>query len=150
MGRILGGSTLLLLAAFMAIGFMRADIDRSAFTTIIAVLVVVVLPAVAGGVLLLRPGASRRRNAARLEALRQQTLEAEVLRLAARRGAKLTVLEVATELAVGTDAAEAALGALATRGVAEIEVTESGMLVYAFRDISLLSEKARAKGVLDD
>jgi hypothetical protein len=150
MGRILGGSALLLLAGLMAFGFIGADVDASAPATLVAVLVVVVLPAVAGIVLLMRPSGSARRHAQRREELRQQTVEAEVLRLAARRGAKLTVVEVATELAVGTDAAEAALNALAARDVAELEVTQSGVLVYAFRDISLLPEKPRSKGILDD
>jgi hypothetical protein len=36
------------------------------------------------------------------------------------------------------------------RGFAEIEITDSGMLVYKFPDVQLLSEKATGKGVLDD
>ena len=149
MGRIVGGSALLLLAAFMAIGFMGADVDASAPATLAAVLVVVVLPAVAGLTLLVRrPGA---RNAhARRESLRRETVESEVLRLAAQHGARLTVVEVVSALGVSTDAAEEALNALAARDLAEVQVTNSGVIVYMFRDIALLGEKPHARGVLDD
>lgn len=149
MGRIMGGSALLLLAAFMAIGFMGADVDASAPATLAAVLVVVVLPAVAGLTLLVRrPGSARAH--ARRDALRRETIESEVLRLAAQHGARLTVVEVVSALGVSTDAAEEALNALAARDMAELQVTNSGVIVYAFRDIALLGEKPHARGVLDD
>jgi hypothetical protein len=38
---------------------------------------------------------------------------------------------------------------LVIRGVAEPEVTESGLLVYAFHDVRRLEEKPRSKGVLE-
>jgi predicted ArsR family transcriptional regulator len=72
------------------------------------------------------------------------------MRLAARRGGRLTVVEVITELAVSTEAAKESLDALAMQEVADMEVTDSGMLVYAFRDIQNLSQKENAKGILDD
>jgi hypothetical protein len=33
--------------------------------------------------------------------------------------------------------------------MAELEITDSGLLVYAFGDVQRLSEKPRAKGILD-
>jgi hypothetical protein len=148
-GRIFGGGGLILLALFMLIGFLRADVTSGLATTI-AFLVAVVLPAVGGIALLRRPLGAGRRLAARRDQLRRQTLDAEVLRLAAGRGGRLTVVEVVTELAVSADAARESLDSLARLEVADLEVTDSGTIVYAFRDVQNLAEKERAKGILDD
>ena len=45
MGRWFGGVGLLLLALFMLVGFLRADVDASAPATLVAVLIGVGLPA---------------------------------------------------------------------------------------------------------
>lgn len=148
MGRWFGGGGLLLLALFMLVGFLRADVDASAPATLIAVLIGVGLPAAGGVALIARPGA-RRRLEQRREELRRQTLEAEVLRLAARHGGRLTVVEVVTELAVDADGAKQVLDALMVRGLAEIEVTDSGMLVYTFHDVASLPDKSSARGLLE-
>ncbi|HEX7089523.1 MAG TPA: hypothetical protein VF192_05265 [Longimicrobiales bacterium] len=148
MGRWFGGGGLLLLALFMLVGFLRADVDASAPATLVAVLIGVGLPAFGGVALIARPGA-RRRLARRREELRRQTLEAEVLRLAGRHGGRLTVVEVVTELAVDADDAKQVLDALMVGGLAEIEVTDSGMLVYTFRDVASLPHKSSARGLLE-
>jgi hypothetical protein len=148
-GRIFGGGGLILLALFMLIGFLRAEVTSGLATTI-AFLVAVVLPAVGGIALLRRPLGAGGRLAERRDRLRRQTLDAEVLRLAAGRGGRLTVVEVVTELAVSTDAARESLDSLARHEVADLEVTDSGTIVYAFRDVQNLAEKERAKGILDE
>jgi hypothetical protein len=149
-GRILGGSGLVLLALFMLVGFLRADLTASGFASTVAFLIAVVLPGAGGLALIASHMGSRRRLAGRHDQLRRQTLDSEVMRLAARRGGRLTVVEVITELAVSTEAAKESLDALAMQEVADMEVTDSGMLVYAFRDIQNLSQKENAKGILDD
>lgn len=148
MGKRIGGGLLLLLALFMLVGFLNADVDRSAGTTVLALLLTVALPA-AAGVVMLRGAGGRKRLAQRREVLRQQTLAAELVRLAGQRGGKLTAVEVLAEFAVTAEEAEAALRDLAVRGVAEPEVTESGLLVYAFPDVRLLDEKPGSRGVLE-
>ena len=148
MGRSLGVA-LILIALFMLVGFLRADLAASGVAQAIAFVVAVVLPAVGGVALLAAPMGSKRRVAARRQQLRRQTLDAEVLRLAGRRGGKLTVVEVVTELAVTTEEATESLDQLARHELAELEVTESGTIVYAFRDVQNLAQKDRAKGILD-
>ena len=144
-----GGVGLVLLALFMLVGFLRADLGASGVATAIAFFVAVVLPAAGGIALLAAPAGSSRRLVARRAQLRRQTLGAELLRLAARRGGKLTVVEVVTELAVSAEEAAESLDLLAREEVAELEVTDSGTIVYAFRDVQNLSQKERAKGILD-
>jgi hypothetical protein len=146
---MIGGVLLLLLALFMLAGFLNADVDRSAGTTLIALVLAVGLPAGAGIALIARRRGGGQRLAARRETLRRQTLESELVRLAGRHGGKLTSIEVVRELAVSPEDADAVLRDLVHRSIAEPEVTESGLLVYAFHDLQKLEEKPRSKGVLE-
>jgi hypothetical protein len=149
LGKLLGGSGLLLIALLMLVGFLRSDVSASAPATLVAVLIGVVLPAGGGVALLASHFGAGRRIGERREQLRRQTLESEILRLAGQRGGKLTMVEVVTELAVTPEAATAALNALMIRDLAEIQITDSGVLVYAFRDIQHLPEKAGSRDILD-
>ena len=106
------------------------------------------IPGTVGVALLLRPG-QKNRIALRKEELRRQTIESEILRLAARSQNKLTVVEVVTDLAISAEEAASALDSLAARDLAELQVTDSGVLVYDFRDLRHLSEKDSATGLLD-
>lgn len=147
MNRTTGGIALLVLAGLMFIGFMRSDATLAAPATIVAVLLTAVAPAI-GGIALLRGGDSKRSR--RLDQLRDQTIDAEILRLAVSEGGRLTAVEVATALTLTPEAAKEKLDALVGRDVADIAVTERGVVVYTFHDAKHLGGKSDAKGVLDD
>lgn len=149
MARLIGGGSLLLLSLFMLLGFFRSDVTLSAPTTAFALIITVALPAAAGAALLAGKLGYRRKLANRKEQLRLQTMDAEILRLAGKHNGKLTVVEVVSELAVTPETAKRALEAMHMRELAEIEITDSGVLVYAFHDIQRLSEKPYSKGILD-
>ena len=137
---------LLTLAGLMLFGFLRSSASIAAPATIVALLITVVAPAV-GGIAMLR-GTDLARGK-RLDQLRQQTIDAEVLRLAVTEGGRLTAVEVATALALTPEQAKDTLDALVARDVADIAVTERGVLVYTFHDAKHLGGKGDAKGVLD-
>jgi hypothetical protein len=145
-----GGIALLLLALVMLLGFFRSDADAGSIATLGALFVAVGLPALGGLALLRRRLRRQRRSGDRTERLRQQTLEAEILRLAGRHEGKLTAVEVASDLGVRVEEAKRVLDELMVRGQADIEVTDSGVLVYRFYDIEHLGEKKRTRGLLDD
>ena len=69
--------------------------------------------------------------------------------MAVRHEGRLTAVEVAGELAVPTATAEDLLNELMARELADVEVTDSGLLVYAFHDVKHLSEKDEARGLLE-
>ncbi len=149
-GKVLGGGALVLLALFMVAGFLRSAVNPWAPATLLALLVAVVLPAAGGVWLLVSAFGGGGRIARRQEELRLRTLQAEILRIAPRLGGKLTVVEVTAELAVDPKLAEAALHDMAVRELADVELAESGHLVYSFKRIqNLPDEKDRAKRVLD-
>ncbi|MBA3579924.1 MAG: hypothetical protein H0W42_08060 [Gemmatimonadaceae bacterium] len=95
-----------------------------------------------------RLGGDRSLTRAKVQ-LRRQTIEAEVLRLAGQREGKITVVEVVSELAIDHSEATDVLETLSVRGLADIQITDSGTIVYDFRDLRLLGEKGSAKDVLE-
>ena len=149
MGRFIGAGALFLIALFMLLGFARSSVQMSAPAGLVALLLTVGLPAAAGAALVMGHFRARGQLTGRKAQLRQQTLEAEIIGAAERHGGKLTVVEVVRDLAVTSEDAQEALNALHTRELAEIEMTESGMLVYAFRDVQGLKDKESSRGLLD-
>jgi hypothetical protein len=148
-GRLVGGALLVLLSLFMLFGFLGSSASLGAPATIAALLLTVALPAAAGVALASGHFRARGRFARRRDELRQQTIESEILRLAGQRDGRLTAVEVASDMAISPEAAKDALDSLALREQAELEITESGVIVYAFHDVRHLEEKPHAKGVLD-
>ena len=150
MGRLLGGGALVFLALFMLLGFLSTSRPLSFPAAALTLLVAVGLPGATGGALLWLHFRDKLGFRHRRELLRDQTHQSEVLKLAERKGGKLTVVEVVAEAALDAGTAERLLQELVTQGIADIEVTDSGVLVYAFHDIQKLSEKSLSKDVLDD
>lgn len=140
---------LFLLAIIMGWGFLRSDASLASPATWVALAVAVGVPAAAGVALVTGGPGRARRLRERKEQLRRDTLDAELIRLAGERDGRITVVEAVTALGVPAEAARDALSSLVTRGLADIEVTESGLLVYAFPDVRLLHEKPHSRDVLD-
>jgi hypothetical protein len=150
MGKLWAAAGLAAVSLFMLLGVLGSEAAMAPGVKLVTVLLTVGLPATGAGFLLRSHYNDRRLHGGAREAIRAQTVRSEILRVAARKGGKLTVPEVIAELAVDKATAEAALQALHLEELAEIEITESGMLVYEFPEIRKLEEKDRAKGLLDD
>ncbi len=148
--RPVAGFGLVGVSLFMLLGFLNADLSGSALVSALTLLVAVGIPGAAGGTLLYQHFAQGKKLSGSRDQLKRQTQESELLRLAGEHSGRLTVVEVVRELAVTHSDAEELLRSLQVRGFAEIEITDSGMLVYRFPDVQLLEEKGTAKGVLDD
>ena len=78
---------------------------------------------------------SSRRLDSAAQLVRSRKIENDLLRLARRRGGRLTVIEAATETGYTAAETEAQLKQLAEGGFVEIEVTEAGVMVYRFPEI---------------
>lgn len=147
MSRKIGGGALLFIAALMLLGFLRSSASLMSPTAIFALLLTVALPAYAG-IALLR-GALGGTSATRMQALRQQTIEAEILKLAMAHQGRLTEVEVASALALPAGEAKLSLDALVAREVADLEITDEGVLVYTFHEARYFEGKRNAGGLLD-
>jgi hypothetical protein len=146
---IWGGAALLALAVFMLLGFLRSTATLAAPATLVALALTVALPGIAGAALLTRRLRQGSRLDASREALRRQTLESEILRLAGAHDGRLTLVEIVSEMAVPSEEAQAALDALTQREVADIAITDSGTLVYTFRDLERRVDKGAARPLLE-
>jgi hypothetical protein len=98
-----------------------------------------VAPSVLGVALWLR--ASRQKRAAAEEAL-----EREILRLAAQSHSKLTATDVAVRIVITVKQAEEALQSMVIKGLAQIQISESGAVVYHFYTLLSHDEKQGATG----
>ncbi|NIQ55526.1 MAG: hypothetical protein GWN71_19845 [Gammaproteobacteria bacterium] len=130
-------------------GLVRSGADLSAPVTWIAALVAIGLPATGAAVLLSGPFRERGRRRDRTARLARETQEADVLALAREHGGRLTLAEAMADLALSEPTARGILSDLTTRGMCDLQVTESGLLVYVFDDLALLDEKPDSRGVLD-
>lgn len=69
-----------------------------------------------------------------------------MVRLAGRKSGRLTVVG---ELGLTGQEAQETLESLMNQGIGDLEITDSGLLVYRFADIQRLAEKARSRPILD-
>lgn len=149
MSKIAVGIGLWILAIFMALGFTRANIQASRPAIALSFLIAVVLPAAGGSGLIYGHLQGDRRLAARRQQLQQQTLESEILRLATAAQGKITQLEVMRDLAIDQPLAQQTLDAMLSKGILDLEITDSGVLVYTIYDLQNLSEKSTSKRISD-
>jgi hypothetical protein len=144
-----GGIVLLMVSAFMGIGFLAGGVSQHSIgVQLFSILVAVGVPG-ASGVALLRQHLRRALPSPEVAALPRARWTSELVKLAAKKGGRLTVVEVIAETALAPDQVQAAFDEVCASGLAEPEVTESGLIVYAFRDLLLLGEKSDSRGLLD-
>lgn len=150
MKKLVGGFGLLSLSLFMLLGYFRAEITGGPAVEVLTVLFAVLRPAGGGAGLLYShhrqsEAVQQRRHRQRLEGVKS-----DLVRLAREHGGKLTVVEAMSDLRLDAHLAEDALKELQVSGMAELELTDSGLIVYTFEDVKLLDEKGTARGILDD
>jgi predicted DNA-binding transcriptional regulator len=146
--RLWGGAALIALALFMLVGFFGSNVPFGG-AALFALLLLVGVPGAWGISLLLGHRRRGEKFQQRREALRSQTLGAEILKLAGAQQGKLTVAEIVRDLAVTPDAATAALNELHLQELADIEITEDGVLVYVFADVKRIEDKLSSRDVLE-
>jgi hypothetical protein len=127
---------------------VRADVSFGHLSVVVAFLLTVAGPA-AGGIALLRSSSARALSPGRRDALRRQVLESEILRIAATRGNRMTVIELVTELSLTAEEAKAVLDDMMARSLADIEITDGGGIVYTFPDLEQLGERDRTRKLLE-
>lgn len=150
MNKLLGGIGLLSLSGFMLLGFAKADLsDQSTAVKTMTFAMGVGLPAAAGLGLVHSHRRDRKLLATHIVNSRLIALRSEILKLARENQEKLTEIEVISELGIEPAVANEVLTTLCQQDLAEIEMTDSGLIVYAFRDIQQLPSKHSSKDLFD-
>ncbi|MBF0529216.1 MAG: hypothetical protein HQK55_08095 [Deltaproteobacteria bacterium] len=145
----IAGFFLIFLSLFMLMGFFKADLDMSPAVKLTALAIASGLPLLGGIWLFYTNYREKARLAASKLNLAAKTREAEVLKLAEKLGGRLTAVEVVTALALDQAQAKDLLESLASQGLAEVGLTDTGVIVYSFYDVLHLKEKNKAKNVLE-
>ena len=79
--------------------------------------------------------------------LRYRRQQNRVVRLARQRGGRLTVTETAADTGLTVEEAAEILKRLADGGFVEVEITDSGLIVYRFPEVLFAHEKHWSRGV---
>lgn len=149
MGKLIGAGVLFSVAAFMILGFLGSATAMTLPVAVITWGVAVGIP-VAGGLGLIHLYRKERGAQSETRAdVRRQTWEAEVVRLAGRKSGRLTVVELVGELGLSAEEAQETLESLMNQGIGDIEITESGLLVYRFEDVQRLKDKSQSRPILE-
>ena len=120
----------------LAVGLAEDGMAAFNIGDMVGLLVMVVAPVTAGS-LMIRSRFKQKQKAlqAQQKAL-ERDREREILQLAQRKGGRLTVTEIAADTSLTTDEAEKFMNELVSKGYVSMNVTESGVIVYDFYDIS--------------
>jgi hypothetical protein len=81
--------------------------------------------------------------------LREQTIDAEILRLAIERQGRLTLLEITSGLGLTDADVKHSLEQMVRREKADLDVTEDGVIVYTFHDAKHLDGTRDSKRFLN-
>ena len=79
--------------------------------------------------------------------VRYRRQQSRVVRLARQRGGRLTVTETAADTGLTVEEAAEILKRLADGGFVEVEITDSGLIVYRFPEVLFAHEKHWSRGV---
>jgi hypothetical protein len=77
----------------------------------------------------------------RRELIREQNLGADIIRLADRKGGKLTIFEVMAEFNLNSETAEQSLNGLITKRLARRIINEAGAFIYVIDNIRRLPRR---------
>lgn len=150
MNKLFGGIGCLSLSVFMLLGFAKADLsDQSTVVKAMTFGLGVGLPMTAGIGLVQSHQRDRKLLATRIVNSRLIALRSEILKIAQANQGKLTEIEVISELGIEQAVAQEVLTNLCQQDLAEIEMTDSGLLVYVFPDIQQIPNKHSSRGLLD-
>lgn len=141
------GIALMILGGLMALGFTQASLSQGPLVIFLSLCITVFLPLGGGFYLLKQSNTQSNSLMASKSQLAQKTLQAEILRLAAQKQGRLTVLEVTQAFALSAEQAELALDNLALDKVAEHQLTDEGLLVYIFPEVQQLAHKNQSKAI---
>jgi hypothetical protein len=144
------GMILIGLGLLMAIGVSRAKLPPNPVVTGLTIGISVILPIAVGIGLVASTGQRTQKSLdPAIAARRSQTIQAEMVKLAIAQGGALTVVEVVSTLGIDSQTATQELTALTYQQIAELEMTDSGLMVYRFPDVQSLPEKYHSKRIAD-
>jgi hypothetical protein len=129
--------------------FLNAELQTSFIVKLISFLMAVILPGLVGIYMIIGHYKEIKRIKSSKNELGKKALQADIIKFAEQKEGKLSVVEVMGEFALDEDEVKNAMNSLMAQSIANIELTDSGLIVYKFTDIKLLKDKDNSKDILD-
>ncbi len=128
------GGLLIAGGLFLLIGVLAGDsLQEQSLMTNLVMSVLFILAPIAGGGLMIRNHFKRKHFSLKAkEADLYQRRERHILRLAQEHKGRLSIPEIAVSSSMTTNEAETIMEELARKGYADIQVTDSGAIIYEF------------------
>ena len=133
---ILGG-ILIAFGAFILLG-VSVNLFEAALeiADIVGAIVFGIAP-IAGGGLMIRSRVKAKRQALRAKERDAYVRhEKEIIRLAQSHEGRISIPEIVAETSLSTDEADAVMREMTTKGYVDMQVTDSGVIVYEFYEIA--------------
>jgi hypothetical protein len=139
MKKLVIGGVFIFFGAFMFLGF-AINLSEKSFaidiSDIVAFIVASGAPIIVGSLIVRSHFTGKKRL---LEA-EQKTLyeqrEREIIRLAQQKRGRLTIPEIAVATSMNTEEADEMMRGMTTKGYVDMQVTDSGVIVYEFYEIA--------------
>lgn len=135
------------IALFMLVGYFKSQL--SGMPAMLALLLSVGLPSVCCIWLLQSHFRNAQKAVNQREQLRRESIQAEIIRLAALQGGKFSIPEIVAKTAISNERIKEAAEALHLQDMLEVQIAPSGALVYALRNHTSSNDKHLAQGALD-
>ncbi len=140
MGKIGCGGALIAGGLFMflgvAVGLAEEGMASFDIGDMVGLLVMAVAPVTAGAFIIRGHFKQKHKALKAQQKALERDREREILQLAQRKGGRLTITEIAADSSLTTDEAEKFMNELTSKGYVSMNVTETGVIVYDFYDIS--------------
>lgn len=133
---------------FMLLGFLSNTQKGSLAEELVSLILFVGVPLLNGVFLLRKYYRDQKKALEEKERALKARKAAEIIRLAQRKRGRLTVTEVVAETSLDMAEAEKILQEMVTRGYIGLKITDSGLLVYEFHEMTR-EDKDAAKGILE-
>lgn len=139
MKKLIGGGISIFVGAFMLLGFTVSFSEKGGSADIgdvVAIVLFIIAPIALGTGLIRSHLRAKRKALEAREKLAYSKRERQVLRLAQQKGGRLTIPEIAADTSLTTQEAEEFMRRLVTNGYVNMDVTETGVIVYEFYEIA--------------
>ena len=138
--KLLGSIFLLGFSGVMMVKFFNTEVPQWD-AAIVGLILAAVVPAIGGFSFLFSYITQRQAENYRRERIQEQNLNADIIRLADRKGGKLTIFEVMAEFNLNAETAEHALNGLIMRRLAQRKMNDAGAYVYLVNNVRRLQPR---------
>ncbi len=141
MKKLIGGGVFTFGGAFMLLGFaVNLSKNPADIGDFIGALLLVVAPIGIGGALIRSHFKDKQKALQEQKNVLYEQLERQIIRLAQKKGGRLSIPEIAVDTTMNTEEAEKFMQELTAKGFVDMQVTDSGVIVYEFYEIAHKNE----------